>query len=54
MNFLVKFCTIFTQQTFIFAELWNEYLKVLKHYEGVNFKIPLELFESDIFDNKDV
>ena len=54
MNFLVKFCTIFTQQTFIFAELWNEYLKVLKHYEGVNFKIPLELFVSDIFDNKDV
>ncbi|KAF3421867.1 hypothetical protein E2986_11260 [Frieseomelitta varia] len=53
-QYKIKFCTIFTQQTFIFAELWNEYLKLLKHYEGVDFKIPLELFESDIFDNKDI
>ncbi|KOX68669.1 DNA endonuclease RBBP8 [Melipona quadrifasciata] len=37
-----------------YKKLWNEYLKLLKHYEGVNFEVPLELFESNIFDNKDV
>ncbi|KAK1133772.1 hypothetical protein K0M31_011562 [Melipona bicolor] len=37
-----------------YKKLWNEYLKLLKHHEGVNFEVPLELFESDIFDNKDV
>ncbi|XP_033306735.1 uncharacterized protein LOC117209158 [Bombus bifarius] len=41
-----------------YKKLWNEYLKLQKYCGNItniaDFKIPCELFESDIFSNKDV
>lgn len=38
----------------IFTELWSEYLKLRKHCEDADFKIPFQLLESNIYDNKAV
>lgn len=37
-----------------YKKLWSEYLKLRKHCEDADFKIPFQLLESNIYDNKPV
>lgn len=50
-NFIINYFKLLV--ILIFADLWNEYLKLRKYCEDADIKIPFQLLKSES-DNKDV